>query len=219
MRIPFPERIPFHRAALVAVAFFVIQRAEGTTLFFSTGCLVFLLLATLAFNVSGGLTRASGSYVFFYSVLVVVIGLGYKAFLGEPAQSNLLDPRTDIEVYVGGMAAMLAAAFVSRRFSRSSGLLQNILDESQMYRASVGCLVVGATADFAIGLLGQSGEWLSTAFGQLNQLIPLGIIIGVMYEIRRSGGRRCIKHSPSLLPRSRVLLHQYGILLDFSKQG
>ncbi len=97
VRIPYPERIPIHRAALVAVAFFVIQRIEGTTLYFSTGCLVFLLLATFAFNAAGGLTRTSGAYIFFYSLLVVVVGIGYKAFLGEPAQIQpcVLDPRTD----------------------------------------------------------------------------------------------------------------------------
>jgi len=39
---------------------------------------VFLLVATFAFNTAGGLTRTSGVYVFFYSVLVVVIGLCYK---------------------------------------------------------------------------------------------------------------------------------------------
>ena len=215
MRIPFPERIPIHRAALVAVVFFVIQRVEGTALYFCTGCLVFVLLTTVAFNVSGGLARASGAYIFFYSVLVVLIGLGYKAFLGEPAQSNLADPRTDIEVYVGGMAVMLAAAFASRRFSRRSGLLQYMLSDSQMYRSSVGCMVFGVAADFAINLMGESAEWLSTAFGQLNQLIPLGIIIGVIYEIRRSGGRRCI-NLPVLIGAG----YFFGMgVLNFAKQG
>ncbi|HEV2620001.1 MAG TPA: hypothetical protein VGU23_08715, partial [Acidobacteriaceae bacterium] len=99
MRIPFPERFPIDRAVLFAAALFLIQWLEGTPLYFCAGCMVFILIATLAFNAGGGLTRISGAYVFFYSMLVVVVGLCYKAFLGEPAQSNLVAPRTDIELY------------------------------------------------------------------------------------------------------------------------
>jgi len=38
VRIPFPERLPIHRVAIVAVVFFAIQRMEGTTFFFATAC-------------------------------------------------------------------------------------------------------------------------------------------------------------------------------------
>src|ERR1039457_4310353 len=99
MRIPFPERVPLNRVAIFASALFVIQWLEGTYLYFSIGCTIFILIAAFAFNAGGGLTRISGAYFFFYSVLVVIVGLCYKAFLGEPAQSNLLDPRTDIGAY------------------------------------------------------------------------------------------------------------------------
>lgn len=204
------------RVALFTVVLFVIQWLEGTALYFAAGCVVFILIAALAFNAAGGLTRASGAYVFFYSLLVVIIGLCYKAYLGEPAQSNLADPRTDIEVYVGGITAMLAAIIVSRRISRTSGLLQHVLKESQMYRASVGCMVFGIAGGFLIALLGQSAARLSSAFTQLNQLIPLGIIIGVMYEIRRSGGTRSI-NLPILLAGIYCFVF-YGVL-GFSKQG
>src|ERR1035437_817679 len=152
------------RVAIFAAALFVIQSLEGTALYFSAGCVAFLLIAALAFNVAGGLTRASGAYLFFYSRLCVIVGICYKAFLGEPAQSNLLDPRTDIEVYVGGITAMLVAAFVSRRFTRKSGLLQNVLKESGMYRASVGCIAFGIGGPFIIFLLGDAGVTLNSAF-------------------------------------------------------
>jgi hypothetical protein len=216
VRIPFPERIPINRVAIFSVVLFVVQSLEGTALYFRIGCVVFLLLAGFAFNTAGGLTRASGAYVFFYSVLVVVIGLCYKAYLGEPADSNLLDPRTTIEVYVGGMAAMLAAVIVSRRFARKSGLLQGMLRDSEMYRSSIGCIVFGAAAPFLIALLGESATQLQTAFRQLNELIPLGIIIGVMYEIRRSGGTRSI-NLPITLAAAYYFFF-YGVL-GFSKQG
>lgn len=216
MRLPFPERVPLNRAALFAAALFIIQTLEGTALYFSVGCVAFLLIAALAFNVAGGLTRAAGAYIFFYSLLVVVIGLCYKAFLGEPADSNLLDPHTDIEVYVGGATSLLVAALLSRRFARKTGLLQNILKESLMYRASVGCFVFGIGGAFLIAMLGKSGEGLNSAFTQLNQLLPLGIIIGVMYEIRQSGGKRSTNFFISF---ATVFYFFFYGLIAFSKQG
>jgi hypothetical protein len=191
VRIPYPERIPIDKAAYFVLALFVIQVLEGTTLFFCVGISLFILIATITFNEAGGLTRASGAYVFFYAVLVVIVGVCYKAFLGEAAQTNLADPQTDIEAYVGSITAMYAAVTLSRRVSRKTGLLQNVLKESSMYRASVGCILFGALGGFGIALLGESGTQLQTAFNQINNLIPVGIIIGVTYEIRRSGGTRC----------------------------
>jgi hypothetical protein len=216
VRIPFPERLPIDRVAIAAAGLFLVQQLEGTALYFSIGSVAFLLLAAFAFNAAGGLTRASGAYVFFYSLLVVVIGLGYKAFLGEPADSNLSDPHTTIEVYVGGMAAMLAAVVVSRRFARKTGLLQNVLDESQMYRSSIGCIVAGIGGGFLISILGESGAKLNSAFTQLNELLPLAIIIGVIYEIRRSGGTRSVN-----LPVAMVAIYYFLVfgVIGFSKQG
>jgi hypothetical protein len=216
VRIPFPERIPIARVGLFAIALFAVQWFEGTPLYFRLGSAVFILIAAFAFNTAGGLTRASGVYVFFYSTLVVIVGLCYKAFLGEPGQSNLLDPRTTIYVYVGGISAMFAAVIVSRRFRRKTGLLQNVLKESQMYRASIGCILFGLYGGLIISVLGESSFRLETAFTQLNLLIPLGIIIGVMYEIRRSGGTRSI-NLPIVLAGA---LYFWGWgLHSFSKQG
>ncbi len=216
VRIPFPERLPIDRVAIFAGTLFIIQSLEGTALYFSVGCVAFILIAALAFNIAGGLTRASGAYVFFYSTLVVIIGVCHKAFLGEPAQSNLLVPQTDIEVYVGGITAMLVAVFVSRRFARKTGLLQTVLKESAMYRSAIGCIVFGIVGGAIISLLGESAFRLNTAFTQLNQLIPLGIIIGVMYEIRRSGGTRSA-NLPVILAAVYNFIF-YG-LLAFSKPG
>jgi hypothetical protein len=216
VRIPFPERIPLNRVAIFAGVLFAFQRFQGTDLFFSVGCVAFILIAAFAFNTAGGLTRSSGAYVFFYSTLVVIVGLCYKAYLGEPADSNLLDPHTDILAYVGSITVMLTAVVVSRRFSRKTGLLQNLLKESVMYRASVGCMLFGVSGVFIIALLGEEGAKLNTAFTQLNQLIPLGIIIGVMYEIRRSHGRRSINLPTALF--AAYCFFGWG-LLSFSKQG
>jgi hypothetical protein len=215
VRIPFPERVPLNRVAIFAAVLFVIQTLERTPLYFSAGCAAFILISAFAFNAAGGLTRASGAYVFSYSILVVIVGICYKAFLGEPAQSNLLAPQTDIAVYVGGIAAMYAAVVVSSRLRRKSGLLQNVLIDSRMYRASVGCIVFGVGGGFAIALLGESAVRLQAAFNQLNALIPLGIIIGVMYEIRHSGGFRSTNLAIILGAAYLFFLGTTG----FSKQG
>ena len=216
MRIPFPERVPIDRVAFFAVILFIVQQAEGTALYFSAGCVAFILISALAFNTAGGLTRASGAYIFFYSTLVVILGITYKAILGEPAQSNLADPRGDIKVYVGGITVMYAAAFVSRRLSRKTGFLQGFLKDSEAYRASVGCIAFGVMGAAVIALLGESAGRLESAFLQLNQLIPLGMIIGTMYEIRRSGGTRSINF-PVLFAGIYFFIF-FGIL-SFSKQA
>jgi hypothetical protein len=216
MRIPFPERVPVNRVAIFAGALFAVQWFQGTALYFSAGCVAFILIAAFAFNAAGGLTRSSGAYVFFYSTLVVIVGLCYKAYLGEPADSNLRDPQTDILAYVGSIAAMLAAVLLSRRLSRKTGLMQNMLKESGMYRAAVGCIVFGFFGISIIALLGEEGAKINSAFNQLNQLLPLSIIIGVMYEIRHSHGTRSINLPITLV--SVFYFISWG-LLAFSKSG
>lgn len=216
MRIPFPERVPLSAAVIFAVALFGAQLLEGTPLYFCMCSLVFIVVATFAFNTAGGLTSTSGAYIFFYSLLDVIIGLTYKAFLREPADSNLADPRTTIEVYAAGISAMCVAALLSRRFSRKTPLLANLLEDSQMYRASVGCLLAGALMSSVIALLGPSGDRIGSAFNQANDLIPLGIILGVIYEIRQSGGRRSVNLWIVSGMAYQFLI--FGILV-FSKEG
>ena len=216
MRIPFPERVPLDRVAVFAAVLFAIQLYQGTALYFSFGCVAFILLAAVAFNAGGGLTRVPGAYVFFYSLLVVIVGVTYKAILGEPADSNLADPQTDIEAYVGCMASLLVAVLIARHFSRKDGLMQNLMKDSQMFRSSVGCMVFGISGGFMIAMLGEAAAKLNSAFTQLDQLIPLGIIIGVMYEIRRSGGTRS-SNTPIII--GILYCFVFGGLLAYSKQG
>lgn len=204
------------RVAVFAVVLFVIQQLQGTAMYFSVGTLAFIILAALGFNTCGGLTRPSGAYIFFYSVLVFIVGVCYKAVLWEPAESNLLDPHTTIAVYVVGMAGMVVAGLVSRRFVRRTGLLQTVLQEHQMYRSAVGCLIFSVAGPILIGMLGSSGARLGSAFNQLNQLGPLAILIGVIYEIRRSGGTRSV--NTAVLIAIVYTFTIYGIM-GFSKQG
>lgn len=204
------------RVAAFALVLFLIQMIEGTALYFGIGTLVFLVVATLAFNAAGGLTRASGAYIFTYSMLDFVIGVCYKAVLGEPGESNLTDPKTTIAVYAGGITAMFISVLVSRRLSRRTGLLENILRGDRMYRSCVGCIVFALGGPILLGMLGSASAKLESAFTQLNELLPLAIIIGTMYEVRRSGGTRSIN-----VPVVLAILYTFVIygILGFSKQG
>src|SRR5205085_9190829 len=108
VRIPFPERVSLPGVAVFAAGLFLVQQLEGTALYFSAGCVAFILIAALGFNLAGGLSRTAGAYIFFYSLLVLIVGVTYKAYLGEPGQSNLAVPKTDIKVYLGGISGMTA---------------------------------------------------------------------------------------------------------------
>lgn len=216
MRLPFPEHVPLKHALIFTGVLVSLQLLEGTAVYFSLGCAVFILIATIAFNLGGGLTRTAGVYVFFYSMLVVIVGISYKALLGEPGHTHLEDPFTDIEVYLAGITGMLGAVIISGRFRRKQGLLQNILREQQMFRSSIGCIVVGSIGASAIALLGPSAAALESAFAQLNYLVPLGIIIGTMYEIRHSGGRRSANMFMIVGGAYSVIT---GGIIGFSKQG
>src|SRR5215469_9774337 len=143
MRLPFPERIPLIYVFSFAAILCLVQILEGTTTPFALCSFLFIIVAGITFNVAGGFTRTTGSYVFFYAVLCVIIGLFWKAVLREPANSNLLAPQVTIEAYLGSICSMLAAVLLSRKLAFKRSLLGPILDNTRALNATVGCMVVG----------------------------------------------------------------------------
>jgi hypothetical protein len=215
MRLPFPDHIPFVPAFLFAALLCVIQQLEGTNPLFSLGCFFYILAATIAFNVAGGFSRTSGGYIFFNSVLGVIIALCLKAYLGEPADSNLLTPLLTIAVYLLGMCMMLAAVYLSKKVRTKHALMGKMVTDANMQTATVGCLVAGILMNFAGYVIpGGNGSVLS-ALNQLNRFFPLTIVLGVINTIRRSGGTRSI-NLPVLLGGG--LMFFVG-LIGFSKEG
>ena len=199
-----------------AVVLVVLEQVQGTPLKFSALAFVFVLVAGVTFNFAGGLTRPSGGYVFFYSVLGVILGLVAKAVFGERADSNLLQPITTMETFVGGISAMLVAVLVSQRFTRPRAFLQNTVPPERMQDATIGCMLAGVGIFLVLAFGGyQSGSFLS-ALGQLNRFLPLAIILGVTHEIRKTGGRRSV-NGPVLIA-SLVMFVGFGVL-GFSKEG
>lgn len=203
-------------ALIFAGVLVLLQQVQGTAFTFSVLCALFILVATLTFNLAGGLTRASGGYVFFYSVLGVLVGLVGKAVLGERADSNLLQPNTTMAVFFGGICGMLVAVYVSRRLTRRRALLQNVVPPERMQDATIGCMVAGIGIYLILAIGGyQSGSVLS-ALGQINRFLPLSIILGVTHQIRKSGGSSSL--SVPVIIVSLAMFIFYG-LFGFSKEG
>jgi hypothetical protein len=190
MRLPFPERIPLPAAFIAATVLAGLQQLQGTNLNFSFYSFLFIIIATVAFNLAGGFTRASGSYVFFYAVLGVIVGISYKAFLGEPGESNLRSPILTMQVFTGGIISMLVAVILSRRLTRKKPFLGTMLRDSEARNAAIGCLVFGLIM-YGLNVISTnntSGSILS-AINQLNRFLQMAVIIATLHTIRLSKGK------------------------------
>jgi hypothetical protein len=216
MRIPFPERIPLTFVVLFAIVLCGLQQMQGTNARFSLCAFLFIVIAAIAFNVAGGFTRPSGGYIFFYAVLGVIVGLFWKAFLGEAADSNLKTPLLTMQVFLGGITSMLAAAYISRKFSRKQAFLQNAVKDKDLKNATVGCIVCGLLISFLFAALPRANGSFLSALSQLNRFLPMAIILGTIHQIRKSGGTRCFSFITVLAISSMFFLNG---LMTFSKEG
>jgi len=216
MRLRLPTQISMFYVGSFAFALLIMQQLDRTDLFFSLCSFGFVLLAGMTFNLAGGLATPSGGYVFFYSVLGVILGLVWKAVLGEPAQSNLYEPRLTIEVFLAGMFAMLIAVLLSKRLTRKRAFLSDISSLNNLQSASTGCLIFSIFI-YVIGFyIGRSNGGLYSALVQINRFSELAILLGVTYQIRKTNGRSSINFPAAA---ATGLLWLEGGLLSFSKQA
>ena len=216
MRIPYPERISYTGALCFATALLVVQLLEHTQLSFALCCFGYILVTTLAFNLAGGMYRPSGSFILFNSVLGLILALVAKAFLGEPADSNLAAPQRVIEVYLLGMVSMLIAAFIENRFRPRRALVSRVLPLVTLRGAYIGAAILGLASNFF---------WLSgpdlpagsifTALHNADALLPFAMILGVIYTVRSTNGRQ------SVTPMLACLFFFLNLqsLIYFSKQA
>lgn len=213
MRIPVPDRFNFKYVTIFAVLIFVAQELEGTDFVFSALTAVYILLWASAFNRTGGLRSASGAYIFFNGFLNVVVGLSYKVLLGQPGERNLQAPRSTMVVYCVGMAAMFVAAFVARGLSLQKPLLPGLNSLEEYRQAAVIALVAGVVITGITTVGGGNG--IVSILRQINKLPQLAVMLGTIYEIRRSGGKRSVN---SVVIVSMVFLFILG-LVSFGKEG
>jgi hypothetical protein len=189
MRLPFPERISLPIVLLGATVLFGLQQLQKTPLSFSVYTFFFIMTATIAFNAAGGFARPSGSYVFFYAVLGLILGIVYKAYLGEPADSNLRTPILTLQVFCGGITAMLIAVLISRRLTRKKAFLTNVLKDKDMRNAAIGCYALGLSLSFISLAIPHSDGTVLSAVMQLNHFLQVSVILSTVYAIRSSKGR------------------------------
>jgi len=196
VRLPFPERLPLWPVFFSSVALCVIQQTEGTTLLFSLCSFAFIMIATLAFNVAGGMTRPAGGFIFGYAVLAVIVGLVYKALVGERGQSNLLQPERTLEVFVGGIFSMLVAAYVARRLALKQSLFEKFSHrlDPELGRSATSCLILGGafiSYTYYVAKPPAPGSLLSL-LSIFAGFPALALVLGVTAQIRKSGGTRSI---------------------------
>jgi hypothetical protein len=217
VRLPFPERIPLVYAFYFAGTLCIIQLMQGTNGLFALCCFLYILVAALAFNLAGGFTRPTGSYVFFFATLTLIVGICWKAVLGEPADSNLEDPILGIGVYLGCICSLCVAVIVSRRITVKHAFLRNTVTDANIQRATIGCMVTGFLLYFLGFVFPESGGngTVLSALAQINQFFPLAIILGTIHTIRRSGGTRSVN-----VPVFISIAFSVGTgIFGFSKQG
>lgn len=216
MRVTLPSRFSLFYVGAFASLLFLLQQVDQTDLYFSSCCFLFIMIAGIAFNLAKGLTTSTGGYVFFYSLLTVIIGLVWKTVLGERGESNLLESRTTIQVFLGGMFGILVSVMVSRRLVKKRAFLANMSSLNNLQSASTGCLILGVGLYVAAQIVEQRNGTLFSALLQVNKFNELAILLGVTYQIRKSGGRSSVNF-PALAATLVVWVN--GGLLSFSKQA
>jgi hypothetical protein len=215
MRLPFPDHVPLAAVFYCAALLCVIQLLQGTNSTFALLSFSYILLAAMAFNVGGGFTRTTGAFVFFNSVLGVIIGLCMKAYLGEPADSNLQSPVLTMGIYSAGMGMMLVAAFLSRKLATRHALLRKTVTDANMQTATVGCMVTGFLIFIAGFLVNPGTGTFLSALNQINRFFPLAVMLGVLHTTRRSGGTRSMNF-PVVISMTWMFIMG---LLTFSKES
>ena len=213
MRLILPVRISPAKTLIFAAILFCVQQAEHTDLVFSLLFFAFLILGDLAFNAGGGFSRASGAYVFLFTLLTAGVGVTWKAVLGEPADSNLLVPQLDMAVYAASQLMLLIVIVANKKLtSRAKGIASTDINYTL---SGLGCLVLGATLTLLNSFgLGGPGSLLSVV-NQLSQFSPLAIILSTVGAIKDSDGKRSINFVSGIA----MLMVFVGSMLAFTKQG
>ena len=216
VRIDFPLRISLTKTVIFAVTLFCIQQFEHTSLVFSLLFFAFVVLGTLTFNAAGGFSKASGAYVFLYGMLVAIVGVTWKAVLGEPADSNLKVPNLVMAAYAVSMAMLLLVILVNKRLDRLISFAQRMGTSQLNYSiAGLGLYITAMIIQLLDSTVGASPGGVLSIINQLNLCMPVSIILGTIGAMQDSGGRRSVSFV-SLLAMAVTLV---GGMASFSKQA
>lgn len=209
LKLKLPEHVPFRYVWPVLGFLFGIQMLEGTTLVTSLAYCGFIVLMTDAFNACGGLIYPSGSFVFFLALQTLILGGMAKAVLGEPLDSNLINARQSILVYLAGACSVWAAAKISAAFRLKRPLLLKTQVTSNLDQTAIGAALIGFFGAYLVPVVYRS------SFNQANQFVSLSLLLAVYSSTKKSGGRK----SSSLFATSLWCgLTLWGVVV-FSKTG
>lgn len=191
MRFPFPDSIKYSHTLIFGSVLCVAMLMMGTDKLFTGLTLVFLLVANVAFNLSGGARYPSGMYVLANAVFTVALPVTAKTLMMEPVDRYLRVPVHTMEVYVCGMVSMTAAVLVSRTYRAKKALIADRLPPNLLGSAYVGSVAAAAFIFFYLAVIGSSGNGsLGSIFIQINRFPFLAILLGTIYTIHRTNGRK-----------------------------
>lgn len=218
MRLPFPTRISIQKMLIFGLLVFVAQQLEHTDIFFSVLFFAFLMLSTLAFNIAGGFSRASGTYVFWFALLTCIVGVLWKIVLAEPGDSNLVSPSATMATYVVSMVGIIGSLFISRRLTRNSRGFAHLLkaDGINLGLAALGCVLVNQLTVLGNEFLAGGSGTLMGVVNQINVFLPMAILLGTVHTIRTTGGRRSVN---LVTLYAGLTYFVFGGLLLYSKQA
>jgi len=121
-----------------------------------------------------------------------------------------------IEVYLIGMVGMLIAAIVSRRLRPRKALIAGMLPTDRLHAAYVGCAVLSILAILYLRVFPNvSVGSFSSFLVQANRFPVLTFVLGIIYTVHRTHGRRSVS-GPLLFM---ILFLSLSNLLTFSKEG
>jgi hypothetical protein len=217
VRLALPTRIPLSRAFAFFTLLFIVQQLQRTDLIFGLLFYGFGILTVLAFNFAEGFTRLTGAYIFWYSMLIVIFGVFWKAVVGEPADSNLLVPRLDMALYTCSMVMLLAVTLLNKKMDfRSSGMGAGFSGEKlDLTVAGLGCVVASILINILGDTFGSAPGSVVSALVQINVFFQLGIILATAGAVRDSGGRRSLNYANLL----GLFFYSIQGLESFGKQG
>lgn len=217
MRIEFPLRIPLTKTLLFAVPLFCVQQFEHTSLVFSVLFFGFVMLGNIAFNAAGGFSKASGAYVFLYGMLMAIVGVTWKAVVGEAADSNLRVPILMMAAYTISMALLLLVIVVNKRLQTNlrSFAMGMGMGELNYTLAALGCFVTVVLLQVLNSTIGATPGGVLAIINQLNLLMPIAIILGTIGAMLDSGGRHSINFVSGLAMGMTFIQGA----LNFSKQA
>ena len=217
VRLSFPTRVPLPAAFVFAVGSLAVQQIQHTEPVYSALYFAFVVLSALAFNQAGGFSRVAGAYYCWFSMLVVIVGVTTKMFLGEPGESNLLAPDLTMTCYVVSALMFLVVATILKRLDlRSYEFGAGGRSSALNYTAAgLGCIITTEIIGQAGAFFGIAPGGLLSALHQLDQFLPLGIILATIGAITDSDGKRAF----NFVNTFGMAIFFINGLETFSKQG